>query len=385
MKKRRYPGFTLIELLVVIAIIAVLIALLLPAVQAAREAARRTQCRNNLKQLGLAFHNYHDAHKIFPPGIVAQDTPGGTTCQYTAADTAGQQVYANVSAFALILPFMEERALYNSYNFRLGCARAENSTATQGVVKNFICPSNARGQDSIKAAYYAADAAPTDYVLSIGGHAFATCVSPYGITTNAQTIGFPPQVRPAAGAFNVNSNVSIRSISDGTSNTFLVGEGAGGATLSAGVKTSDGLPPTELDPNNLSVDTPWSQGYIGTNGTGGKSCVFGATAFNASYDNQGRLGPALTPPFNWRPLPMNLAALRLMMVSDYTQSYPTGAMSPAVPPEVSLSPFRSYHKSLCHFLFGDGSVRPVSENVDARLYVGMSSIRGKELTDAPQP
>ena len=70
MPRKRHPGFTLIELLVVIAIIAVLIALLLPAVQAAREAARRTQCRNNMKQLGLAHHNYHDAHKVFPPGIV---------------------------------------------------------------------------------------------------------------------------------------------------------------------------------------------------------------------------------------------------------------------------------------------------------------------------
>ena len=91
-------GFTLIELLVVIAIIAVLIALLLPAVQQAREAARRTQCRNNLHQLGLALHNYHDTHRCFPP----------------------ERVYGNYemsSISTLLLPFLDEAAIYNSYNF----------------------------------------------------------------------------------------------------------------------------------------------------------------------------------------------------------------------------------------------------------------------------
>ena len=101
-KRRQKRGFTLIELLVVIAIIAILISLLLPAVQQAREAARRTQCRNNLHQIGLALHNYHDAIGMFPLGGTYSIGPG-------------------FSWLALILPYTDEAAIYNSINFSLNC------------------------------------------------------------------------------------------------------------------------------------------------------------------------------------------------------------------------------------------------------------------------
>ena len=112
---RRRPGFTLIELLVVIAIIAILVALLLPAVQQAREAARRTQCKNNLKQIGLALHNYLSTHSRFPPGRLLPDLTVGGVVQtsYTSYSSNAANVWTgNRSVHIFILPFMEQANIY---------------------------------------------------------------------------------------------------------------------------------------------------------------------------------------------------------------------------------------------------------------------------------
>src|SRR5438128_4894448 len=138
--KRRRLGFTLIELLVVIAIIAVLIALLLPAVQMAREAARRTQCKNNMHQLGLAMHNYHDVHRVFPAEVI------WWTWVPNALHPAGANFFTHKVA---ILPYMDEAPIYNSINFNFGCrccwssADADvNMTGRQVYINAFVCPSD---------------------------------------------------------------------------------------------------------------------------------------------------------------------------------------------------------------------------------------------------
>jgi prepilin-type N-terminal cleavage/methylation domain-containing protein/prepilin-type processing-associated H-X9-DG protein len=128
-------GFTLVELLVVIAIIGILIALLLPAVQAAREAARRMECTNNLKQLGLAMHNYHDTFRRLPFGS------GGKS---------GTATYAIAGTWpAMILPFMEQKPLYDQFNFKLPMDDAANKLAVETVVVEFICPSDPAGSEPI--------------------------------------------------------------------------------------------------------------------------------------------------------------------------------------------------------------------------------------------
>ncbi len=147
-------GFTLIELLVVIAIIAVLIALLLPAVQSAREAARRAQCVNNLKQMGLAIHNYQSANGSFPMGLFWVAEPGGS---WSLQAGAGSHAFG-FSFFAMMLPFMEQSNIYNAINFSIPAGGHPgngtgylggninsgmiNRTGLIAQINSFICPSD---------------------------------------------------------------------------------------------------------------------------------------------------------------------------------------------------------------------------------------------------
>ena len=133
-RTRRPDGFTLVELLVVIAIIGILVALLLPAVQAAREAARRMSCQNNLKQIGIALHNYHDAHKTLP---MASPYP------FVGAEM-GVGVWP-----ALILPYMEEQSLHDLFNFDLPAYHPANRPAHTKVVSVYICPTDPQADDPI--------------------------------------------------------------------------------------------------------------------------------------------------------------------------------------------------------------------------------------------
>ena len=153
----RRPAFTLIELLVVIAIIAVLISLLLPAVQKVREAAARMQCANNLHQLGLALHHYHDANSRFPPAFIrTSGKQSGTAYGISYPD----DTWSGLTGWAwgtLLLPYVEQDNLYKSLNLNLPCWAPENAPFVKTKLSIFLCPSATGGSEGFKVAYDSGD------------------------------------------------------------------------------------------------------------------------------------------------------------------------------------------------------------------------------------
>jgi prepilin-type N-terminal cleavage/methylation domain-containing protein/prepilin-type processing-associated H-X9-DG protein len=216
-------GFTLIELLVVIAIIAVLIALLLPAVQAAREAARRVQCVNNMKQLGLAIHNYHSANNCVTPGRIWLQGQFG----------CGRSIFSgcqNTPWFCMLLPNFEQQALYNSFNFALGAEGPNNplpmgfvanTTVTASLLSVFQCPSDRDMQFQITPSYVGG--ALSGPVLTKGNYAVSWGNTQWGqqdITVNGQTIKY---LTSAFGQGDTGE-VTFASVTDGLSSTVFMAE-----------------------------------------------------------------------------------------------------------------------------------------------------------------
>lgn len=308
-------GFTLIELLVVIAIIGVLVALLLPAVQQAREAARRTQCKNCLKQIGLALHNYHDTHNTFPMGFMA------TLPVVNAGGGASTSTEISLWSWgAYILPFIDQAPLYNALNIG-PLSLAQDLTTTTGL-------SNL--QNPLAIYRCASDAGPTlnnfDDTVASGSssNAYNAYVTPDGTTkvaialSNYIMVAGPsdstsPMVCPTmygapVGMGFINSKVRIGDVPDGTSNTLFVGERCWaykGRVIGAG--------------NALGFSAA-------TDAAGSNIRTAALAALGIGYDGINALNPAAL-----------IHARRA---------------------------FNSNHVGGAHFVLGDGSVRFVSENID---------------------
>ena len=197
---RRSAGFTLIEVLVVIAIIAVLIALLVPAVQKVREAASRTQCQNNLHQIGVAMHNYYDANKCFPAGYVCQPQSDPT---FTGPGWGWA---------ALLLPYLEQGNLANQINFKLPVEDPSNLVARTTMLPVFVCPSDT------STGIFTIYGANNNALVQAATNSYAAC--------QGVGIDLDDDLDDGNGMFFRNSKVTFADIPDGSSNTIAVGERA---------------------------------------------------------------------------------------------------------------------------------------------------------------
>ena len=273
----RTAGFTLIELLVVIAIIAVLIALLLPAIQSAREAARRAQCTNNLEQIGLALHNYEQAIGSFPPGYVS--SVAATILNACNQDQENQLSVDLGSGWAwgsMILPFMDQQAVYNAINFNLSVACRQNDTGSLTALTVHLCPSDP-GPSTIPVYADPPDPAnPGTYTGSnvvdtvargnyVGMYGIGEIWAPSGAKDSPNNRGGGP-LGQHAGIFYRNSATKIAAITDGTSNTIAVGERSHNLSYATWTARSIGgglgiTPPSEggSDKFNPSPEECWTR------------------------------------------------------------------------------------------------------------------------------
>jgi prepilin-type N-terminal cleavage/methylation domain-containing protein len=318
-------GFTLIELLVVIAIIAVLISLLLPAVQQAREAARRTQCKNNMKQLGLALANYESTYRVYPPGYVS----GVGTPDPQTGDSAPGWGW-----LAILLPHVDQANLQQALKWDLPCWHPSNSVVVKTSVPMFLCPTATNSGPTVGI---------TDIDLNtLNGAVFARANYVHNVGAN-DIWSSPPNTdytNPATGCNGVmfrNSSVRPADITDGMSNTVFVGERA----------------PYLADavwPGVVPGAKHFSYNQFASSGTGGPGINYdnagsyvGANSGPSIYES-----PQIIHPPNW--------------------------------PGGHTDQMYSQHTGGAHVMLGDGSVRFVSESIDLRLWQSVCSRAGGEVT-----
>ncbi len=316
---RRRVGFTLIELLVVIAIIAILIALLLPAVQQAREAARRTQCKNNLKQIGLALHNYHDVHKLFP---------GSSYCPPNTTTSPGMTTIGHCHSYAeAILPFIEQAPLFNQIDFNIGNHQGVNI-------------------DVLNNKKFATLMCPTDPDAGFFVNSREAAYTPGG---PAGTVSQGASYKPSAGPMNLNGcpipimalgttpNINCKGTQVGRLNDEAYGMFNGGFKCTGLQHALDGASNTVLFGEVLPV---WN-------------------SFNMIFSSHLQVGSFNLPPNYQRVNPAGCDKTVIKTARQSTACYQT------------MAGFMSLHTGGLHVVLGDGAVRFVSDNIDYVTWVGL--------------
>jgi prepilin-type N-terminal cleavage/methylation domain-containing protein/prepilin-type processing-associated H-X9-DG protein len=323
----RSSGFTLIELLVVIAIIAILIGLLLPAVQKVRDAAARMSCSNKLKQLGLALHNYHDTNNQFPRGaenaVFPIPKPAAVANQQFCNTPVNTPCINGTSWLTFILPFIEQEALFRQHDFTTAYNSTTNVATGSIKVQAYLCPAGAAlpsGNAGTATTHYYGIMGPggaTDnHTITLNGitYTYRTGISGNG---NWSWHGYLTQYRDSSGSISTGYIVKMGSVTDGHSNTLMVGE------LSMNL-------PTAPPPAGGNHYRSWNRGNAsGSGATKNIRFPINSTFYNGS-DN-----------FN----------------------------------DISMG---SNHSGGCNFTLGDGSVRFIRDSIDLNIYKASASINGGE-------
>jgi prepilin-type N-terminal cleavage/methylation domain-containing protein/prepilin-type processing-associated H-X9-DG protein len=360
-------GFTLIELLVVIAIIAVLIALLLPAVQAAREAARRSQCVNNLKQLGLAAANYHSAFDCLPPG--------GFNAIRAGTGTLANTPYGSWSCFAFMLPQMEQLSLYNSINFTYGSGQGDTGGALQATVvrtriNTMLCPSATPPKGNVNGAGGATIAAPGD--------------SYFGSVGSSLEFDATRTVGPPNGPFYYQGfSCSIRDIRDGTSNTIAFGEFQIGDFNTSIISIPSDVADSTTAPAGVTRNTATMNQPFGPIGSTGANITAWLTSCQASLST-----PATQKSFIGDTWAYGIMGRGLgNFVTAPNPPYPN-CVDFTVQSDFDVAPIvigpSSFHAGGANIGMCDGSVRFLKNTTNLNVVWGIASIAGGEVVSADQ-
>jgi len=328
-------AMTLIELLVVVAVIGVLVAILLPAVQMAREAARRTQCTNNLKQFGLAMHQYHAAHGGFPLGVTGGQ-PGG--------------FYANANA--MLLPYFEQGNLGDLYDMSKP-ALEQSPEVARTVIPIFVCPSNSKqNPTTVKNPPFPVPMGDvvglTDYVFCRGAN-------------DSWCYVFQGSPRTGAGMFDCNRFTRMADLLDGSSSTIAMGEGAGGDHWPLG-RGAGSTEPFVTPTGTLPADNAWMVPNIGAPWFANVANLLVSSTWGCTVE-----------PMNKWPVTDTYLDTSATGWQDCRSSHEGGPHSTAN--------FRSDHPGGVNFLMADGSVHFLYETIDMPTYRALSTIAEGETAN----